>query len=304
MMRKRLLTLLILLVSVGITTVWIHNEHNLVEVVVEEKPFISPPSITCQYYNERSFMISVRKAEEAGFSDLEVLGGVTPHHLLADHMIAQFFKAISTNLPKTVILIGPNHERLGTHRIQTGKWNWQTPFGMLEADKDIVKQIIEKTGAEEDMSLLEMEHSIAALIPYVKYYLPEAKVVPLILHGNLGLDSSMELANTLLECIGEREYIVIGSVDFSHYLPPNEAEQMDEISIKAIKERDFLAISRMDNDYLDSPPTIMTLLELMNKERALYIEVIDHSNSSEIAGEYFDSTTSYFTILLYRDTKE
>lgn len=298
MMKKKIFILLGLIV---IIMVWIHQGHYLEDVGVEEKPFISPPSITCQYYDERSFMTSVRKAEETEVSDLGVLGGITPHHLLADHMIAQFFKAISTDMPKVVVLAGPNHERIGTHKIHTGSWDWQTPFGMLETDKEIVKQIVEKTGAAEDMNLLESDHSIAALIPYVKYYLPEAKVIPLILHGNLGLDNSRELANTILECIGDREYIVIGSVDFSHYLPPDEAERMDEMSIKAIKEWDMLAVSRMDNDHLDSPPTVMTLLEVMKRERALGLKVIDNSNSSKIAGEYFDSTTSYFTILFYRE---
>lgn len=301
MMRKKTFVFLVLII---ITMVSIHIRQDIKETEAQERTLISAPTITCRYYDEKSFMTSVKKAEKTEVSDLKVLGGVTPHHLLADHMIAQFFKSISTKSPKVVVLIGPNHKRIGKEKIHTGEWNWQTPFGILEAEKNLVNQIIEKTGAGKDMNLLENEHSIAALVPYVKYYLPEAQLIPLVLHGNLGLENSKEFANTILECIGDKEYLVIGSVDFSHYLSPDEAEQMDQISIKAIKKRDFLAVSRMDNDYLDSPPTIMTLFEIMNRENALGLKVIDHSNSSVIAGEYAESNTSYYTLLFYEKTKQ
>lgn len=300
-MRKKIFIFLGLIV---VTMILIYTRQYLKEVRGQENFLISDPTIPCRYYDEKSFMTSVKKAERTEVSDLKVLGGVTPHHLLADHMIAQFFKNIETDLPKVVVLVGPNHERIGRDKIHTGSWNWQTPFGILETEKDIVNQITEKTDAGKDMNLLENEHSIAALIPYVKYYLPKAQVIPLVLHGNLGLENSKELANTILECIGDKEYLIIGSVDFSHYLAPDEAEQMDQISIKAIKKRDFLAVSHMDNDHLDSPPTIMTLFEIMNRENALGLKVIDHSNSSIIAGEYAESNTSYYTLLFYEKAKQ
>ncbi|MCG8485559.1 MAG: AmmeMemoRadiSam system protein B [Clostridia bacterium] len=286
-----------------IAIIGIYTGQYLKEIKGEKNALVAAPAITCRYYDEKSFMTSVKKAETIEVSDLNVLGGVTPHHLLADHMIAQFFKEIAANNPNVIVLIGPNHGRIGRDKIHTGSWSWQTPFGILEAEKDMVKQIAEKTGAGEDMNLLEKEHSIAALIPYVKYYLPEVQIVPLVLHGNLGIENSKKLANIILACMGDKECLVIGSVDFSHYLTPDKAEEMDEISIKAIKKRDFLAVSRMDNDYLDSPPTIMTLFEIMNRENVSGLKVLDHSNSSIIAGEYAESNTSYYTLLFYKKDK-
>ncbi len=297
MMKKKIFIFLGLMV---IAIIGIYTGQYLKEIKGEKNALVAAPAITCRYYDKKSFMTSVIKAETIEVSDLNVLGGVTPHHLLADHMIAHFFKEIAANNPNVIVLIGPNHGRIGRDKIHTGSWNWQTPFGILEAEKDMVKQIAEKTSAGEDMNLLEDEHSIAALIPYVKYYLPEVQIVPLVLHGNLGIENSKKLANIILACIGDKECIVIGSVDFSHYLTPDKAEEMDEISIKAIKKRDFLAVSRMDNDYLDSPPTIMTLFEIMNRENASGLKVLDHSNSSIIAGEYAESNTSYYTLLFYK----
>ncbi len=261
----------------------------------------APPYIHCIYYDENSFMASVRKAKEVpNNGELTILGGITPHHLYADHMIAQFFKELSTDSPQVVILIGPNHERTGKEKIHTGDWDWQTPFGILKAEEDIVEQITEKIEAGRDKSLLEREHAIAALIPYVKYYLPEAKLVPLVVHGDLGLEKSKELADVILKSVEGKDILLIGSIDFSHYLPPNEAEQKDGVSIRAIRERDLLAISRMNNDYMDSPPTVITLLEMMNRKNIHGLKVLDHSNSAKIAGQYVDSTTSYFTILFHQ----
>ncbi len=298
MMKKKILIISGLIV---ITIALIYTGQCFKKAAIKEKIMIPVPTISCRYYDEKNFMASIKKAEVTEGADLPVVaGGITPHHLLADEMIAQFFKTVSAASPEVIILIGPNHNRIGREKIHTGSWNWQTPFGILNAEKDIVDRIAERTGAGKDMSLLENEHSIAALIPYVKYYFPEVRVVPLVLHGNLGQEKSKALANTIIESVGDKKHLVIGSVDFSHYLPPDKAEQMDQISIKTIENRDFVAISRMDNDYFDSPPTIMTILEITNRENALGLKILDHSNSSKIAGEYGESNTSYFTMLFYR----
>lgn len=269
--------------------------------VAAERPAASEPKLACKYYVDSDFKRSVLNVRPQETVDGQLLGGVVTHHLLADSMIAPFFLTLSAADPEIVFIVGPNHKRVGREKIHTGGWGWQTPFGVLEADAEAVESLIESCSAGESFDLLETEHSISSLVPYVKYYMPGAKLVPVLLHGNYGMEASIELARKIREAAGNRKWVVIGSIDFSHYLPPETAERMDEITLKAIEAENLEELSRMGNDNLDSPPSLMTLLSVMKDEGDYEMKVTGHSNSSEIAGLYSDSTTSYFTILFFRD---
>ena len=56
----------------------------------------------------------------------------------------------------------------------------------------------------------------------------------------------------------------------------------------------------MNNDNLDSPPSILTLLSAMDDIGAVGPDVIGHDNSYGITGSSADYTTSYYTMLFRR----
>lgn len=295
----------------------------------------SRPVLNCKYYNSKDFMGSVTAVDSASnagpataagstspviptagtiagnaVSTGVIAGGVVPHHLLAGKMIASFFKTISESSPDTLVIIAPNHGRIGHNSINTSLLGWSTDLGTLENDTVLTNRIISKTGASQDNTLMEEEHSISSLIPYIRHYMPKVKIVPVLLHGNYPANKSTELG---IQLAGElsgtagtagmpvtsatSKTAIIASVDFSHYLDAAAADKMDEKTLKAIKAFDIKSISMMGNDNLDSPPSIIVLLSAMKELRATSLEVTGHDNSSVIAGKGADYTTSYFTLL-------
>jgi len=48
---------------------------------------------------------------------------------------------------------------------------------------------------------------------------------------------------------------------------------------------------------MDSPPSIITLLSVMDAAGAEHMEILDHSNSDKITGSISSETTSYFTVI-------
>lgn len=228
-----------------------------------------------------------------------IRGGIVPHHLLAGEMIASFFKTLSVEQPEIVVVIAPNHNGKGVKEVHTGSWSWQTPFGTLDAYEIIVDSLVESRIAATNFNLLEEDHSISALVPYIKYYMPCSKIVPILLHGSFGLKDAQKLGQNLQEKLEKenKNGLIIASVDFSHYLPLEKAEQMDEISIKAIENRDMNIIQHFNNDYMDSPTSIITLLSAMDTAGAEHMKVLDHSNSDIIVGSRSSETTSYFTVV-------
>jgi AmmeMemoRadiSam system protein B len=256
--------------------------------------------IRCRYYNEVEFMQSIRVANKVEPYAGDIAGGIVPHHLLACDLIASFFKKVSRENYECVVVIAPNHKREGIQLVNTALENWSTPFGVLECDGDLTKSLTDLKLADNKPRLLEEEHSISSLVPYIKYYLPDVKIVPILLHGNYGLKNSIELGNRINGIISKKKSLVIASVDFSHYLTPQKADLMDEVTLRALKERDLEVISKMTNDNMDSPPSIMTFLTVMKGIGTSELKLLGHDNSARIAKTYSDSTTSYFTAVYER----
>lgn len=271
---------------------------------------VSEKMLHCKYFDEKDFQQSINAAEQTAnnpndnnlLEDGNVfLGGIVPHHLLSSEMISSFFMTLSKEEPEIIVIIAPNHHGIGVKTVHTGSWSWQTPFGILETDKDIVNSLIDSKIADTNFDLLEQEHSISGLVPYVKYYMPESKIVPILLHGSYSLKEAQLLGQNIqkkLESENKRS-LVIASVDFSHYLTLEQAEKMDEISIKSIENRDLHLIYSFNNDYLDSPPSLIALLSALDVNGPSPMKILDHSNSDIIAGTRNDETTSYFTVVFY-----
>ncbi len=276
-------------------------------------------TLRCIHYAEEDFFKSISAAANTGMpastTDTaaagtvsehsspsgQILGGIVPHHLVAADMIADFFQTLAKEPPHTIVVIGPNHRRIGLSGLHTSALDWVTPFGVLEADEGLTTALIDELKASQNDALMELEHSISSLIPYINYYMPQTKIVPILLHGNYSLEDSAKLGKFLAKAIKSDEGIaVIASIDFSHYLDTDTANRMDEITLQAIKSRDTLAIIKMNNDNLDSPPSILSLLSVMDEMDAKGPDVIGHNNSYGITGISADYTTSYYTMLFRR----
>lgn len=226
-----------------------------------------------------------------------IMGGIVPHHLLASDMIAAFFADLSQAGPETVIVLGPNHKLTGFSELHTSTADWGTPFGILESDTELVQTVINDAGAAENNTLMENEHSVASLVPYISYYLPDAEIVPLLIHGSCTAEQSEKLGKLLADLINRNPgTVIIASIDFSHYLDVAKADEMDRITLDAVKSWDTGALRLMGSDNLDSVPSLLTLMTAMNEVQATDIEVTGHSNSSYISGSGYEYTTSYFTM--------
>jgi len=281
----------------------------------------SSPILNVRYFDRHNFMASVASVSETndseggraavekaqtGYSGLgetqsRVIGGIVPHHLLAGNMIAEFFHRVSQSSPETLVVLGPNHRRIGTSGILTSKLGWGTAFGLLDADKGLADKLINDFNALQNADVMEEEHSVSSLVPYIKYYMPDVKIVPVLLHGNYTKEDSVKLGEKLSEFASENTGVVIvASVDFSHYLDAETAKKKDRKTLEAIKSYDIDSIHKMGNDYLDSPPSIIALLTAMDRLCSSGPEILGHSNSSDITGKGAGYTTSYYTILFLR----
>jgi len=245
-------------------------------------------------YDDDLFWKSV-KGGDCGVSGVgKVVGGVVPHHMLAGDLIADAFECFVENSEgvNTVVLIGPNHPDLGGGYAIVADSDFDVGFGILKSDYDLVSDLVLKNSLVVDNNIIKNEHSVTTLMPYVKKYFPDAKIVPVVIHSSQGMKRSAILGESL-----KRDgVLVVASVDFSHYLDREETEKNDLVTKEALVSRDYDSIFEMNSDYLDSQGSILTMFSYADLYSA-ETEIIKNTNSARIVGDDFGLNTSYFTIL-------
>lgn len=248
------------------------------------------------FYEENNFSSAVEKAK---LSKLDIGDNIraiiVPHHLLASEYVAELLSASAGDWVKRVIIIGPNHENIGQTVIASTLANWETVFGNVASDEELVSNLLSYYGVISNPEAFHNEHSVGAIVPFIKNYLPETSIVPVIINSYAEHKDAEKLANWLFENIDDGTLIIV-STDFSHYLKKSQAEKNDELTKQMILSRDTEGIAEFNNDYIDSPISLATILLLAEKEN-WKTEIVLHGNSFDFSLAKPAETTSYFGIV-------
>lgn len=264
-----------------------------------EQENIREETLGCNYYNEQDFDLYVSRAQQYD-TEWEILCGTIPHHLTAGHMAAGFFQTAATTRSETetVVIVSTLHYAAKAPVI-TSSLDWSTPFGKLPADENITDRFISELGAEEDSKTVQYDHSASAVIPFVKYYFPDAKTACLLVGSSADKDISEDISKLLMDISQEKKCLFVFSVDFSHYLEPNDTDRHDMETRSAVLSGDIDSINQMTDANVDSYRCLGAFVRLCE---ALDCEIreLDHSNSMEVTDipydnvRYGEGLTSYF----------
>jgi AmmeMemoRadiSam system protein B len=219
-------------------------------------------------------------------------GVIVNHHLLAKALIAETFNRIATTAPITVVLISPNHFATGKFPIITSSAVWKTPFGDLQPDAELIKNLSQKNQIYIEEAPFEQEHGVSGIVGFIKKSLPNAKLVPLIVKDRLSLTSAKIIANQLHQILPNKKYMVVGSFDFSHYLTSRASDFHDAQSLAVLENLDFNKLKTLD---VDSRPGLAVFLELMRLASAQKFTLFKQSNSAKLVRQDILESTSYLT---------
>ncbi len=228
--------------------------------------------------------------------DNPIYGGIIPHHLIPSDGLNTFFSQLQKQHPKRIILISPNHFQRGTTSFITSPHGYNTPFGSVRVDKDVYQKIINAPDITRNDEALNLEHGIGNLTAYIQYYLPDTTIVPIAVMPTTTQQQIGSLITKLTPLI-DKNTIFLASIDFSHYLPAEIAAQKDETTWKLIQEKNYNTILQLNNnDYLDTPPSLVIMLKTMEMIGAKNMKQLYHDNSGFIMRDMTMPTTSYFML--------
>jgi AmmeMemoRadiSam system protein B len=252
------------------------------------------PSHASLFFDPRQFAAAEAVTDSLLVQPMpDARGLLVPHDWVGGRFITTPLRDLAASRSvERVILIGPNHTNVGGAAALTSDLPWVTPFGLAETDGAAVATLAASGVVRLEPEVLTYEHSVAGVVPAVHRYLPEAKVVPLILRGGLAAGEVRRLATALAPLLTE-ETVIVAAVDFSHGLPASAAHQHDEETLTLLHTLDWQPLLRWGNEHLDSPPAVALLLTTMQKLGATRFELRANSSSGEIAGDPASPVTSY-----------
>lgn len=253
-----------------------------------------------QYFDQRTFYDGIDQAKKVNKSTkYKIAGGIIPHDLGVGFILADFFNRLSWQKPTTIILLGPNHYEKGNFKALSSLYSWDTPFGAVSPNESIISALVSRNLIKIDEQTLPNDHAVAGSMPFIKFYMPETKVVPILLSGTMNESESEKLAEGLKDFI-KVGIVIVAPVDFSHYLTNKQAKEKDEVTIGVLNSFDYRQLFSLNNDYMDSPPSIGTFLMVMQKEDATRMDLLYHNNSGELQKNDYIPTTSFFEIAYYQ----
>lgn len=160
--------------------------------------------------------------DEPGSGDVPVsspVGGIVPHagwYFSGSLACSVIHRLGEEGPPDTIVIFGMHlHPRSPCHIMTRG--DWETPFGNLAIDEDLAGDLAERFDFQiETADRNTPENTIELQLPFIKYFFPEVKIVPV---GVPPVASSLEIGRAAAEIAARygKKLSVLGSTDLTHY---------------------------------------------------------------------------------------
>jgi len=145
------------------------------------------------------------------------------------------YRILKNSNPARVVVIGPSHRVYLEGISGANEDSYETPCGNLDIDVDYLKELSQKFDIQDIKEAYEQEHSTEVQMPFIKHYMPNAKVVELV-YGDIGYKN---LASVVEYVLNDSENAVVISTDLSHFYDLKKANILDNICLEAIANLDI-----------------------------------------------------------------
>ncbi|MCI4336081.1 MAG: AmmeMemoRadiSam system protein B [Thermoplasmata archaeon] len=206
-----------------------------------------PPAVAGQFYPRDAKELA--REIESCFESSRGPGALPSRHRSADRFIraaivphagyrfsgpiaALAFSAIASERPpEHILILGVDHHGAARGPSISGQ-SWLTPLGPVPCDPALARALTVPPLRRDD-GAHDREHSIEVELPFLQYVLPEptftAVMIPFAPYAELA-----DIGRVIREAIAGWDVLLIASTDFSHYIPPQTAEQLDRRAIDQI----------------------------------------------------------------------
>ncbi len=220
--------------------------------------------------------------------DIKAKAIISPHagYIYSGFSANMAYLALKNFNPKRVIVIGVSH-RVAFNGINGSKFSgYVTPFGIIDCDVEYLEEL-KKIFEIQDLQSVNLEHSSETQFPFIKYYLPNAKIVELV-YSN---ENPKELAKIISYILKDSDNSIVISTDLSHFYSQKVANRVDAICIDAISKNSVDSLKECEACGKIGVSAMMEVAKKLN----LKPTVLDYRTSADASGDY-DRVVGYVSV--------
>jgi AmmeMemoRadiSam system protein B len=166
---------------------------------------------------------------------------------VAAHSYAVAFKNLISKTKRIkVVILGPNHQGIGSGIALSPSSAWSTPLGAVKVDRDLSKEISSYSEIIDTNALSHFyEHSIEVQLPFLQAITSklDMSLVPISLMLQ-DRSSAEEVSEAIFKAIQSEKYeddrfLILGSSDLTHYEPQSIANSQDMKLLATVQALDI-----------------------------------------------------------------
>jgi hypothetical protein len=216
----------------------------------------------------------------------ELKGLISPHagYSYSGGVAAYAYKQLEGKGYPTVAVVSPVHQHYGGRYLVTSKKYYETPFGLVEVDTDLVR----KLDGEVGLTFLEQdaEHSLEIQLPFLQHTLGDFKLLPVMM-GEQSLGACKQLSAALTKVLRESQVLLIASSDLAHLHDYDEVVHHDRHVQRLVNdfdpERLASSLARNEAQACGGGPIVTVMLTAKDRG-ANRAKVLKYTNSGDVTG--------------------
>jgi len=224
--------------------------------------------------------------------DRRIIGLICPHagYMYSGPVAANAYYQLSLDGHVDIfVILGPNHQGIGSGVAIMDRGIWRTPLGDAEIDGETAKEILRHSNIiDVDDSAHAYEHSIEVQLPFLQYiYGRTLKFVPICFLMQ-DLETGREVGQALAEALKDKNTVIIASTDWTHYEPQRRAYEKDSEAIKAVLQLDeglFYSILESRNITACGYGPVAALIVAAKRLGAKEAHLLSYKTSGDITGD-------------------
>lgn len=261
---------------------------------------IRPSPIAGQWYSDDPAELARsvdRYLAEARLPELpgEVIGVIAPHagHVYSGPVAGYAFAAVRGQKPDLVAVISPMHHPSYAPLLTTAHTAYWTPLGIIPVDRDALAALQAALRQELGIDLTPVsndpEHSLEIELPFLQRALAaEFNLLPVMVHA-WNPHISEGLGQALAKVLQERNFLLVGSTDLSHYYDQKTALRLDRAMLQAFEtfspERAF-DLEQRGEGYACGLGAVTAVLWAARRLGADTVKILHHATSGDVTGDY------------------
>lgn len=201
--------------------------------------WLRPPIVAGRFYpKEKAKLVAMLSEFCAPTNERHsAIAVVAPHagYIYSGRFAGEVYRRVA--VPKTVVVLCPNHTGRGPRISVWSEGLWETPLGRVPVAQALAKEILRAWGVHDgDMLAHVAEHAIEVHLPFFQYLRPDVEIVPVVL-GPLAKDRAVSLGTGLANAIQKfgEPCLIVASTDMSHFISSEEAKKLDALALKEIE---------------------------------------------------------------------